>query len=175
VLFTALCLWQGLMFLRLKTSGDLAARASRRAVPVSWAVVALLTAHITWTRFVVGSGVIPGPATWVALTLAVAAAWLATDGSHEAVAFGCSAATIAFVVFGFFGELHPNLMVSTTSIADNITVANSSSQYTLTLKTIVTGVMLPVVILYTAWNYWVFRQRVTVDVPDAPAEPEPSA
>ena len=169
VLFAALCLWQGLMFLRIKTKGALAERASHLAVPVSWVVVALLIVHIVWTRFAVGHGVIPGFASWIALTLAVAAAWLATSGGHSAGAFGCSASTIAFVVLGFFGELHPNLMVSSTSTANNITLATSSSSYTLTLMTIVAVVTLPIVLLYTAWSYWIFRQRVTVDDPDTVA------
>jgi cytochrome d ubiquinol oxidase subunit II len=52
-------------------------------------------------------------------------------------------------------------MVSSTSATYDITTANSSGSYTLTLMTIVTVVMLPVVMIYTAWNYWVFRQRVT--------------
>ena len=34
--------------------------------------------------------------------------------------------------------------------------------------TIITVVMLPVVMIYTAWNYWVFRQRVTTDDVAAP-------
>ena len=45
--------------------------------------------------------------------------------------------------------------------------------------TIITVVMLPVVMIYTAWNYWVFRQRVTTaDVAPAPpasAGPGPRA
>ena len=62
---------------------------------------------------------------------------------------------------GFFGELHPDLVVSSTAPGNSVTTAVASSSYTLTLITIIAGVMLPVVLLYTAWNYWVFRRRVT--------------
>jgi cytochrome d ubiquinol oxidase subunit II len=169
ILFAALCLLQGLMFLRIKTTGDLATRASRTVRPVAWIVVAVLAVHIVWTRFAAGSGVIPNLGAWLALTFAVAAAWLAANPEHRGAAFGCSAATIAFTVISFFAELYPNLMVSTTSAAYDITTANSSGSYTLTLMTIVTVVMAPIVIIYTAWNYWVFRQRLTVD--DVSPEP----
>src|SRR4051794_22068428 len=39
VVFAALCLLQGSMFLRLKTTGDLEQRASRLARPTAWVVV----------------------------------------------------------------------------------------------------------------------------------------
>ncbi len=171
VLFGALCLLQGLMFLRLKTVDGLADRASAWARVVSWVVVALLAVHVVWTRFAVGSGIIPNLASWMALTFAVATAWLSHHADHDGVAFGCSAATIAFTVIGFFAELYPDLMVSSTSAAYDITTADSSGSYTLTLMTIVTVVMLPVVLIYTAWNYWVFRQRVTRADVAAPAAP----
>jgi cytochrome d ubiquinol oxidase subunit II len=173
IVFGALCLLQGTMFLRLKTTDDLERRASRLAPPVAWIVVALVVAHIVWTRIAVGSGVIPNLGSWLALSFAVATAWLAADSDHRGAAFGCSAATVAFTLIGFFAELYPNLMVSSTSAAYDITISDSSGSYTLTLMTIVTVVMLPVVLIYTAWNYWVFRRRVTVqDVSPEPTHVE---
>lgn len=169
IVFTALCLLQGLMFLRLKTTDELAAGATRWARPAAWVVVGLLVVHIIWTRFAVGSGIIPNLGAWLALSFGVAAAWLALHDSHRGAAFGCSAATIAFTIIGFFAELYPNLMVSSTSATYDITTADSSGSYTLTLMTVVVVVMLPVVLIYTAWNYWVFRQRVTSH--DVSAEP----
>ncbi len=176
VVFVALCVMQGLLFLRIKTEGVLHERATRAAGPAAWIVVALLTVHIVWTRFAVGDGtIIPGLGAWVALTFAVTAACLAYHEGLRGIAFGCSAATIATYLLGFFGDLYPNVLVSSTAATDNITIADSSGSYTLTLMTIITVVMLPVVIIYTAWNYWVFRQRVTVDDVAPPAPVEPSA
>ena len=163
VLFVALCVLQGLLFLRIKTEGELQARATKMAGPVAWMVVGILTIHIVWTRFAVGSGIIPNLGAWMALSFAVATACLAYHEGLRGIAFGCSAATIASTILSFFGELYPNLMVSTTAAANNITIADSSGSYTLTLMTIITIVMLPIVLIYTAWNYWVFRQRVTTD------------
>jgi cytochrome d ubiquinol oxidase subunit II len=148
---------------RLKVAGDLSQRASHAARTVAWIAVAVLVVHVIWTRFAVGSGVIPNLGAWMAMTAAVATAWLAGHDRHRGLAFGASATTIVLTLFGFFAELYPNLMVSSTATANNITTADSSGSYTLTLMTIVTVVMLPVVLIYTTWSYWVFRQRVTID------------
>ena len=161
VTFAALCLWQGLMFLRVRTTGDLQERAQHRAGPAGLVILALVAVHLVWTQRVADAGVIPGLGGWLAVTFAGAGAWLAHHERHEGWGFACSAAAIAFTVIGFFATLYPNLMVSSTSSAYTITTSDSSGSYTLTLMTIITLVMLPVVLIYTAWNYWVFRQRVT--------------
>jgi len=172
ITFAALCLFQGLMFLRLKTVDDLKERALRGAQRMGLVVIVLLAVWIVWTQQAAESGVIPNAGLWLALTFAVAAAWLAYHPPHSGWGFASSAAAIAFTVIGFFATLYPNLMVSSTSAANTITKADSSGSYTLTLMTIITVVMLPVVLIYTAWNYWVFRQRVTrADVAPAPSPP----
>ena len=53
-------------------------------------------------------------------------------------------------------------MPSTTNAAFDLTIANtSSSDYTLTVMTIVAVILVPVVLLYQTWSYWVFRKRVS--------------
>jgi len=161
LVLATLCLFQGLLFVRLKVAGPVDERAGRAAGRVGAVTIALLVAYMIWTTAESsGSGVIPGAGAWLALTFGVAAVWLVGHPDLRGWAFTCSSLTIAFTLVGFFGELHPDLIVSSTSAADSITTADSSSSYTLTLITIVAGVMLPVVLLYTAWNYWVFRRRV---------------
>ena len=52
-------------------------------------------------------------------------------------------------------------MVSSTDSAYNLTVANSaSSNYALTVMTVVAVVLVPFVLLYQGWNYYVFRARI---------------
>lgn len=173
ITFAGLCLLQGLMFLRLKTVDDLKERSLRGAQRVGMVVVGLVAVYMVWTQQAAAAGIIPNAGLWLALTASVAAAWLAYHPPHSGWAFTASATAIAFTVIGFFATLYPNLMVSSTSSANTITKADSSGSYTLTLMTVITLVMLPVVLLYTAWNYWVFRQRVTrADV--APASTTPS-
>ena len=81
-------------------------------------------------------------------------------------------------------------MVSSTSSAYNLTVANSASpSYTLKVMTVVAVVFFPVVLAYQGWSLWVFRKRLagppvgpgggpTPDGPPAgrdPASPELSS
>ena len=67
--------------------------------------------------------------------------------------------------------LYPNVMPSSTDPAYNLTIANASSTpYTLKVMTWVALVMTPIVLVYQAWTFWVFRRRIgTDDLPPAPA------
>ena len=53
-------------------------------------------------------------------------------------------------------------MISSTDIANNLTVYNAASgEYSLKVMTIVAFTMVPIVLAYTIWSYYVFRKRVT--------------
>ena len=57
-------------------------------------------------------------------------------------------------------SLYPNVMVSSTNAAYNLTVANSaSSHYALVTMTVVAVVFTPLVLAYQGWSYHVFRGR----------------
>ena len=61
-----------------------------------------------------------------------------------------------------FTDLYPNVMISSTNPAYNLTIANTASpSYTLKLMSVVAIIFLPVVLAYTAWNYYVFRKRIS--------------
>ena len=52
-------------------------------------------------------------------------------------------------------------MVSSTSHAFDLTLrAAASTNYTLTVMTVVAALLVPVVLAYQAWTYWVFRARL---------------
>ena len=66
------------------------------------------------------------------------------------------------VILTLFTDLYPNVMISSTSSAYNLTISNTASpSYTLKLMSIVAVIFLPVVLVYTAWNYYVFRKRIS--------------
>src|SRR5699024_139624 len=71
---------------------------------------------------------------------------------------------VVFIVFGvgaIFTALYPNVLPSTINEAYNLTVTTaSSSDYTLTVMAIVTAIFFPLVLAYSVWSYWVFRQRL---------------
>ena len=53
------------------------------------------------------------------------------------------------------------MLVSSTDRAFSLTIfSTSSSHYTLTVMSIVALVLTPVVLVYQAWTYWVFRARL---------------
>jgi cytochrome bd ubiquinol oxidase subunit II len=65
-------------------------------------------------------------------------------------------------VLSIFSELYPRLMVSSTNSIFNLTIHNSASpSYSLKVMTVVALVLLPVVLAYTAWTYYVFRRRIS--------------
>jgi cytochrome d ubiquinol oxidase subunit II len=72
-------------------------------------------------------------------------------------------------------------MISSTNSAYDLTVANAASPpYTLKVMTVVAVVIVPVIVIYQAWTYHVFKQRLSVprvggeDAPAADATQPPS-
>ena len=71
---------------------------------------------------------------------------------------------VIFAVASLFAGLYPNVMVSSIDNKYNLTIFNaSSSPYTLKIMTIVAVTLVPVVLIYQGWTYWIFRKRVTAD------------
>jgi cytochrome bd-type quinol oxidase subunit 2 len=87
-----------------------------------------------------------------------------------AAATGCGVGLLA--VSGFllarasehpnFTGLYPNVMVSSTNAAYNLTVHNTASgAYSLKVMTVVVVIFLPFVLAYQTWTYYVFRRRIS--------------
>ena len=120
---------------------------------------------LVWTLVVANDrndkGVFPGilPVA-VAAVAAVAAVFLARR-ANEKWAFGATALTIVAVVVTLFVSLYPRVMVSDPEFGNSLTVDNASSaDYTLTVMTVVAAVLVPIILLYQAWTYHVFRARL---------------
>jgi cytochrome d ubiquinol oxidase subunit II len=168
-----LCLLHGSTFLMLKTTDEVRDRARAISRPLGWIAVALVVGFVIWTRVVVGHTQVPGPVEALAVIAVIFAARLARSEHHEGLAFTASAAAIAATVGSIFIDLYPNVMVSSTSSAFNLTVNNAASgHYALAVMTIVTVVCFPMVLIYQGWSFHVFRARV--QAPPAEAE-RPSA
>jgi cytochrome bd-type quinol oxidase subunit 2 len=166
-----LCLLHGATFLKLRTAaGPVRERARALARPLGWVAIALFVGFMIWTRKVAGGSDVPDPVQVLGLIALVFAARLtATD--HDGWAFTASAIAIAASVGSIFIDLYPNVMISSTSAAYNLTVHNAASgAYALKVMSIVTVIFLPVVLLYQGWSFHVFRARVSA--PSAPAERE---
>jgi cytochrome d ubiquinol oxidase subunit II len=149
----------GAIFLGLKTTGELRARARSTAVRIALAAVPLAAVFLAVTQFSHGR-----PATDV--TAAVAAVALiggaaAALRGREGWAAG-TAVTLVLAVATLFGDLWPNVFPSSTSAAFSLTVNNASSpHYTLVVMSWVALIFTPIVLGYQSWSYWVFRKRLT--------------
>jgi cytochrome bd ubiquinol oxidase subunit II len=109
---------------------------------------------------IAGHGTLLNPielATWIAV---IAAVWLVFSRA-EGWAFAATTVTMAVSVLSIFVDLYPRVMVSSTSPASSLTVHNTASgHYSLIVMTVVAVVLLPFVLVYQAWTYYVFRRRV---------------
>ena len=76
--------------------------------------------------------------------------------------FICGALAIVCTTIGFFAGLFPNLMVSSLNPLWNLTITNASSTpYTLSIMTMAAVVLVPIVLIYQGWTYWIFRKRIS--------------
>jgi cytochrome d ubiquinol oxidase subunit II len=161
ITLVALCVLHGSTFLGLKTSGAIRDRATtlaHRAAPVTGLLV---LGFAIWTHVSSGKGVLPNPVEIAAVLAVFAAAWLATERS-VGWAFASTTVAMALTVLSIFTELYPRVIVSSTNPAYSLTISNTASgSYSLKLMTIVVVIFLPVVLLYQAWTYYVFRQRIS--------------
>lgn len=164
----------GVVFVSLKTEGELRVRARRLAARSGAITVIVAAAFLVWTGLAFGT-------TWfwvLALVASVAliGAWIANARGLEGVAFALLAITVASAVLALFASLFPDVMPASNDLANSLTVANSSSSaYTLTVMSWVALVFLPLVLLYQGWTYWVFRKRVTRASIEGPAAIEAGA
>ncbi len=154
------CLVHGATFLALKTDGPVRERMGRlvpRLAPIALLPIA------GWALLVEFRG--GNPVSWVLVVLAVVVAvagWVAARRRNEGWAFTGFAAFGALGAGSIFAAVFPVVLPSTLDPAYDLTIWNAASgEYTLMVMTVVTGVALPIVLLYQAWSYWVFRKRVS--------------
>jgi len=150
----------GLIFISLKTDGEIKDRARTLAKTVGYAATVIAASFLVWTlvvHFSVIGFVLTGIAA-LALIAAQAANWIKREG----LAFTLMVLTIITAVGALFAALYPNVLPSTTDPAFSLTIENaSSSQYTLTVMSWVAAIMIPFVLAYQTWTYWVFRKRIS--------------
>jgi cytochrome d ubiquinol oxidase subunit II len=165
VAVVAIFAFHGATYLTIKTSGDLCERAARAARPLSLAAALAGAGFLAWTVAVAvdrnDRGTFPPilPAL-LGIGALVAAAMLVRRG-RSGRAFAATGLGAILVVATLFTSLYPRVMVSSTGFANSLTIDNASSaHYTLVVMSVVAAIFVPVVLLYQAWTYHVFRARV---------------
>lgn len=150
----------GLIFISLKTDGEIKERARELAKKVGFGATVIAASFLVWTlvmHFSFLGFVLTGIA-----ALALIAAQAANFIKREGLAFTLMVLTIITAVGALFAALYPNVLPSTTDPAFSLTIENaSSSEYTLTVMSWVAAFMIPFVLAYQTWTYWVFRKRIS--------------
>jgi cytochrome d ubiquinol oxidase subunit II len=162
VTLVLICALHGATFLALKTTDDMRERAGQLARRVAPFTTAAVIAFIIWTHVTSSKNTFfLNPIELLAILAVIAAWWLVSD--HRAgFAFAATTVTIASCIVAIFVDLYPNVMVSSTNPAYNLTAHNTASPaYPLKVMTVVAILVLPVVLAYQAWTYYVFRKRVS--------------
>src|SRR6516164_4298989 len=156
-----ICALHGATFLNLKTADEMRERSEQLARRIAPFTAAAVVGFIIWTHVTYSSKFFLNPIELLAVLAAIAAVWLVYE-NHAGFAFAATTITIASCIVAIFVGLYPNVMVSSTSAANNLTAYNTASPaYPLKVMTIVVIVFLPVVLGYQAWTYYVFRRRVS--------------
>ncbi|ETT39590.1 MULTISPECIES: cytochrome d ubiquinol oxidase subunit II [unclassified Paenibacillus] len=159
-----LCLVHGLMFTTLRTLGDLQERARKLAQKLLIPLAALLVAFVVMTYTMTDIFDKRGTLLWIVVVLGVAAYLLAgyfMTKKKDGYAFGMTGAVMALSVASIFIGLFPRVMISSLDQAFNLTITNAASgQYSLKVMTIVALTLLPFVLGYQIWSYFIFHKRV---------------
>jgi cytochrome bd ubiquinol oxidase subunit II len=164
-----ICALHGATFLTLKTVGEMRERAGRVARRVAPVTAAAVVAFTIWTHVTHTTAFFLNPVELLTILAVLAAVWLVYENRYG-FAFAATAVTIASAIVSIFVGLYPNVMVSSTGAANNLTVYNTASNgYALKAMTVVVIIFLPLVLAYQAWAYYVFRRRIS------PAEFQPQA
>jgi len=153
----------GAVFVALKTAGSVREDALGFARRLTVPAIVVVGGFGVWTQLAHGK-------TWTWLVLAVAVAALLTAarlvrlGQREGTAFVATMLVVAAVVVLLFGSLYPDLLPSTLNPDWSVTLYNgSASPYALKIVTWGSLTLLPLVIGYQSWTYWVFRKRITAE------------
>ncbi len=162
----AIFLLHGANFLVLKLEGTLHDRAVGFSKNIWIAATGLYVVFAGWTWFqgfysrnIINPGIVPIAAV-VLLLLTI----YFINKQMEGWAFISTGVSIVLTQVTFFAMTFPNVMLSSLNPEWSLTVYNaSSSQYTLTVMSVVALIFVPIVLAYQGWTYYMFRKRISTD------------
>ena len=150
----------GVVFVSLKTDGDIRVRARKLATKAGLVTIVVAASFLLWTVLAFGSLFTAVFA--AAAAVALIGSFLLNLRGSEGWAFTLMAATIGLAVLTLFASLFPDVMPASNDAANSLTIDNASSTpYTLQVMTWTAVIAAPVIFLYQGWTYWVLRKRVS--------------
>lgn len=160
----------GANYVALKTQGDLNLRARRLAMAL-WPALLVLTLVSLWATLSIRPELLTNfekfPVLFV-VPLVVAASlvcmFLFQRKSAEKAAFLCSSAYLIFMLVGAAAAVYPNLLMSTTNPALNITVYNAATgSHSLSIGLIWWGLGMALAVGYFVFVYRMFKGKVAAE------------
>lgn len=166
-MFLMLCITHGLQFITIRTTGELQERARSLGKKVAPITIILFLAFIVVGYIVSDVFTYHGQTfmvlpilAWVSLLVAN----LYNSQKLDKNAFALTSITMILLTVSIFIGMFPRVMISSISDAYSLTVYNAASgDYTLKVMTIFSLTLLPFVLGYTIWSYYVFRKRLKKD------------
>ena len=167
ILFVALFLMHGAIWLGLKVEGDVGVRAGAIAGKIWYAVLLFAVVFLLFSA--VGTKLfanyLKSPPLFGILLITLVALFLVKVYAAKlqwVKAWWASSVTIlCTTLFGVVG-IYPNLLPSSLNDSFSLTISNAaSSPLTLKIMLVVALIFVPIVLLYQAWAYRVFKGKVT--------------
>lgn len=159
----------GAHYVAIKTSGDLNLRA-RRMAAMLWPALAMVTLVSLWATISIRPEVLANyrhhPVLYIiplAVALSLVAMMLHGRRKNDRASFLSSSAYLIFMLVGAAAAVYPNLLMSTTDPALNITVYNAAAgSYALSFGLIWWGFGMALALGYTVFIYRMFRGKVAM-------------
>jgi len=167
VTMVSVFLLHGANFLTLKLDGELRerARAFSKKLYTAAAIMVVVLAITTYiytdirTKIGINPGVMP-----IASVVVLLITIYFINNKMEGWAFISTGVHLVLTQISFFTLMFPRVMVSSLNPDWSLTIYNaSSSQYTLTVMSIVALIFVPIVLAYQGWTYYMFRKRISTD------------
>jgi len=161
---------QGALYLLLKTEGELHDRM-RALIPRIIGTFVVLIGLVAIALFVADRQIVQRfthdiwPLIFpIAAMVALGGVWRMNQEGRDLQAFLSSSAMIALLIISGGIGMYPNLLISTTNPAYDLTTTNAAAaDNTLVVCLIVALIGIPFVLLYTSGVYYIFRGKAEVE------------
>lgn len=163
VALTLLCYLHGLNYISLRTEGPIRARAKNYAQVlcgvlyvglIAFAVLMYFKTDFFQNHFTLTLALL------VVIVVLTVIANISVFKEKELLAFLASGFTMLALVALLFSGLFPRVLISSIPGNDLLIQHASSSPYTLRIMSYISLTILPFVLAYTAWTYYIFRKRI---------------
>ncbi|MCM3099087.1 cytochrome d ubiquinol oxidase subunit II [Priestia megaterium] len=164
VTLTMLCLWHGLIFATIRTMDDIRDRSRKVAMkllPIN-ALLLLIFSGMTFfeTDLFSNHSRLMLYTFFIGIFLYVLAGFFLTR-KKDGWAFAMSGLILILSISSIFAGLFPTVLVSSINESYSLTIHNAASgNYSLKIMSYAAIALLPFVLGYQIWSYYVFRKRV---------------